>query len=139
MEQYASIDKPVRVDKWLWAARFFKTRTIAQDNIELGRVKIGGQRVKPGKELKIGDVLEISRAGEHFVVVVTGLSGIRGNATAASKLYKETEESFNKRMQIKEISKLVPIPGSELKGRPTKRDGRKIRDFMKDFDPSRDI
>lgn len=120
----------VRLDKWLWAARFYKTRTLAQDNIELGRVRMQGVRLKPSKDVKIGETLEIIRGQERFIVVVKALSGKRGSATVAQTLYEETEESRNQRERIRENSKLMPMPGAGVKGRPTKRDGRKIREFM---------
>lgn len=120
----------VRLDKWLWAARFYKTRTLAQDNIELGRVRMQGVRLKPSKDVKIGETLEIIRGQERFIVVVKALSGKRGSATVAQTLYEETEESRSQRERIRENSKLIPMPGAGVRGRPTKRDGRKIREFM---------
>lgn len=128
----------VRLDKWLWAARFFKTRTLSQDNIELGRVRINGVRLKASKDIRVGDQLEIIRGEERFVVVVKALSSKRGSATVAQTLYEETPESLEARTRIKENSRLMPMPGSDYHGRPTKRDGRKIRQFMAEFDPSKD-
>ena len=129
----------IRVDKWLWAARFFKTRTLAQDNVELGRVRVEGQRVKPSKEIKVGDELEIYRGQEKFVVIVKALSTKRGPASVAQTMYQETTESQARRELIKENNRLVPMPGSDYKGRPSKRDGRKIREFKESFNPSHDI
>lgn len=129
----------VRLDKWLWAARFFKTRTLSQDNIELGRVRMKGVRLKASKEVKVGDELEIMRGEERFVVVVKALSSKRGSATVAQTLYEETPESLATRTRIKENSRLMPMPGSDYHGRPTKRDGRKIRQFMAEFNPSKDF
>ena len=126
----------VRLDKWLWAARFFKTRTLSQDNIELGRVRMNGVRLKASKDIRVGDQLEIIRGEERFVVVVKALSSKRGSATVAQTLYEETPESLEARTRIKENSRLMPMPGSDYHGRPTKRDGRKIRQFMAEFDPS---
>ena len=123
----------VRLDKWLWAARFFKTRTLSQDNIELGRIRMNGVR------LKIGDQLEIIRGEERFIVVVKALSSKRGSAAVAQTLYEETPDSLETRTRIKENSRLMPMPGSDYHGRPTKRDGRKIRQFMAEFDPSKDF
>lgn len=129
----------VRLDKWLWAARFFKTRTISQDNIELGRVRMDGVRLKSSKEVKVGDRLEIMRGEEKFVVIVRALSSKRGSATVAQQLYEETPESLEARQRISENRRMVPMPGSDYHGRPTKRDGRKIRQFMAEFNPSKDF
>ena len=129
----------VRLDKWLWAARVFKTRTLSQDNIELGRVRMNGVRLKASKDIRVGDQLEIIRGEERFVVVVKALSSKRGSATVAQTLYEETPESLEARTRIKENSRLMPMPGSDYHGRPTKRDGRKIRQFMAEFDPSKDF
>lgn len=118
----------IRIDKWLWAARFFKTRTLAQDEVGLGRVLLNGQRMKPSREVKIGDRLEIRRGDEIFNVTVEGLSGQRGPATEAQKLYRETEESRLSREQRKEILRLASEPAAAIrKGRPTKREGRELR------------
>ena len=118
----------IRIDKWLWAARFFKTRTLAQDEVGLGRVLLNGQRMKPSREVKIGDRLEIRRGDEIFNVTVEGLSGQRGPATEAQKLYRETEESRLSREQRKEILRLASEPAAAIrKGRPTKREGRDLR------------
>mgnify|MGYP003275270729 CR=1 FL=1 len=116
-------DCDVRLDKWLWAARFYKTRTLSQDNIELGRVRMNGARLKASKTVKVGEKLEIIRGEERFEVIVKALSGKRGNATTAQALYEETPESFQKRLLIRENSKMTPMPGSDYRGRPTKRDG----------------
>lgn len=129
----------VRLDKWLWAARFFKTRTLSQDNIELGRIRMNGVRLKASKEIKIGDQLEIIRGEERFIVVVKALSSKRGSAAVAQTLYEETPDSLETRTRIKENSRLMPMPGSDYHGRPTKRDGRKIRQFMAEFYPSKDF
>lgn len=83
----------VRIDKWLWAARFFKTRSLAQDAIELGRVRVRGERIKPSREVRVGELLEITRGEEHFEVYVEALSQVRGPAREAARLYRETDES----------------------------------------------
>lgn len=129
----------VRLDKWLWAARFFKTRTLSQDNIELGRVRQNGIRLKASKIVKVGEKLEIVRGQETMEVIVKALSAKRGNATTAQALYEETEPSRLKRERIKENNRLVPVPGSDYRGRPTKRDGRKLRQFMQEINPSKDF
>lgn len=129
----------VRLDKWLWAARFYKTRTLSQDNIELGRVRMNGVRLKSSKEVKVGERLEIIRGEEKFVVVVKALSSKRGGAAVAQQLYEETEESRLERQRISDHRRMVPMPGSDYHGRPTKRDGRKIRQFMAEFNPTKDF
>ena len=118
----------MRIDKWLWAARFFKTRTLAQDEVGLGRVLLNGQRMKPSSDVWIGDRLEIRRGDEIFKVTVEGLSGQRGPASEAQKLYRESEESRLSREQRKEILRLASEPAATIrKGRPTKREGRELR------------
>lgn len=129
----------IRLDKWLWASRFFKTRTLSQDNIELGRVRVNGQRVKPSKDVKIGDKVEVFRGNERFIVIIKALSAKRGSASVAAGLYEETTDSLQMRERIKETMKLIPIPGADHKGRPTKREGRKLREFKNNFDPSHDL
>ena len=83
----------MRIDKWLWAARFFKTRTLAQEEVGLGRVLMDGQRMKASRDVRVGDRLTIRRGDEIFHVYVEGLSSVRGPASEAQKLYRETEES----------------------------------------------
>lgn len=94
----------VRLDKWLWAARFFKTRTLSQDNIELGRIRMNGVRLKASKEIKIGDQLEIIRGEERFIVVVKALSSKRGSAAVAQTLYEETPDSLETRTESKKTA-----------------------------------
>ena len=118
----------LRIDKWLWAARFFKTRSIAQEEVSLGRVLLNGQRAKPSRDVKPGDRLEIHRSGEVFHVYVEALSNPRGPAEAAQKLYRETPESLAARMEAKERRKVAFEPADAIRqGRPTKREGRKLR------------
>lgn len=120
----------VRIDKWLWAARFFKTRTIAQEAVELGRVRLNGSRIKPSRDVKAGDKLEITRGEEKFIVFVEKLSAVRGPAPVAQTLYRETDESRVLREENAAIRKLAAEPALSIKkGRPTKRDARKIRFF----------
>ncbi|MEF9943606.1 MAG: RNA-binding S4 domain-containing protein [Burkholderiaceae bacterium] len=117
----------LRIDKWLWAARFFKTRALAQDAIELGRVRLGGERIKASREVRVDDRLEILRAEERFEVVVQGLSAQRGPASVAQALYLETEASRIARAVQAEQRRLLAEPASDIKGRPTKREGRDLR------------
>lgn len=124
----------VRIDKWLWAARFFKTRSLAQDAIELGRVRVRGERIKPSREVKPGDLLEITRAEEHFEVYVEALSQVRGPAKEAQKLYRETDESLVLRERAATLRRIAKEPAAAIpKGRPTKRDARKLREFQNSF------
>jgi ribosome-associated heat shock protein Hsp15 len=116
----------VRIDKWLWAARFFKTRTLAADAVERGRIKIGGENVKPARAVKVNDKILIDNGSNRWEVVVLGLSDKRGAAPIAQALYRETEDSIAKRANEQEARRLFPEPGSTIKGRPTKRDRRAI-------------
>ena len=119
----------MRIDKWLWAARFFKTRSLAAAAIAGHKVKCNGEQVKPARDLKLGDQLEIAIAESRFVVVVQALAEQRRPAAEARLLYAETADSLACRMAQQELRRLAPAPGSDLKGRPTKRDGRRIRSF----------
>ena len=118
-----------RIDKWLWAARFFKTRSLAQEAVELGRVKLNGERVKPSKEVKLSDRLEIHRGEDIYEVLVAGFNLQRGPATVARNLYMETEDGQRKRLEREELRKLAVEPALDRssKGRPTKREGRELR------------
>lgn len=118
-----------RIDKWLWAARFFKTRSLAAAAIEGGRVRWNGQTVKPARDLKPGDELEITVGESRWTVIVRGLNGQRRPAPEARLLYEETAASIARRRQQEEIRRLAPMPGADLKGRPTKKAGRLIRGF----------
>lgn len=114
----------VRIDKWLWAARFFKTRTLATDAVDNGKVRLERDRIKPARAVKCGDVLQIDNGATVWEVSVTGLSDVRGSAEMAQKLYAETEQSMLKRQQEAEKRKFFKEPGLMIKGRPTKRDRR---------------
>lgn len=116
----------VRLDKWLWAARFFKTRSLATDAIALGRVSVNGDRVKPARNVKIGDVLEIDNGSDQWEVDVMSLSDVRGPATVARNLYEETDVSVARRAAVAENRRLYREPGTTIKGRPTKRDRREL-------------
>ena len=118
-----------RIDKWLWVARFFKTRSLAAIAVDGGRVKWNGQQAKPARELKPGDELDIVAGELRWTVVVRGLNSQRRPAPEARLLYEETTESLTRRQRQEEIRKLAPIPGANLKGRPTKKAGRQIRGF----------
>jgi len=117
-----------RIDKWLFAARFFKTRSLAAEAIERGRVHLNGVRVKPAKTLTIGDSLIIRIGNFKYEIIVQALSNRRGSATIAQQLYRETEESRQQRELIAERLKVQPKP-FYTKGRPTKRNRRDIMRF----------
>jgi ribosome-associated heat shock protein Hsp15 len=114
----------VRIDKFLWAARFFKTRTLATDAVDGGKVKLNDERVKPAKPVKVGDRLVVPMGWDEAEIVVTGLADKRGSATQAQMLYKETEESVKARTAKAELRKLNKEPSIDIKARPTKRDRR---------------
>ncbi len=117
----------VRLDKWLWAARQFKTRSAAAEAIDCGRVRVNGERVKPARETHIGDRIEISQRGAPITVIVDALATIRGPAPVARRLYTETADSVARRMRVREAHRLGAEPADALKGRPTKRDGRRLK------------
>ena len=119
----------MRVDKWLWAARFFKTRSLAQAAIAGSRIKVNGERVKPAHDLKVADSVVV-RAGEYeWHLVVKGLSEKRGPAVQARLLYEETAESRAERERRMDIRRYSPEPASTIKGRPTKKDRRDLDDW----------
>lgn len=115
----------LRIDKWLWAARFYKTRSLASEEIDKGRVLVNGVAVKPARELKAGDSLQLRSGPVTRTVSVLGLSDKRGPAPVAATLYQETEDSMAQRQQAAEQRRLAPEPAlTLLQGRPTKRDRR---------------
>lgn len=117
----------MRIDKWLWVARFFKTRSLATDEVNHGRVQIEQQDVKPSREIRIGEVITIVQARMPRTVVVKGLSEQRGPAPVAQQLYEETLESLSARAEAMEKCRLSPEPALSLAhGRPTKRDRRDL-------------
>jgi ribosome-associated heat shock protein Hsp15 len=116
----------VRIDKWLWAARFFKTRSLALDAIALGRVRVEGERVKPARDARVGERVEIVQGENRTVVVIVALSAVRGPATAARLLYAETAESQARRERQAQVRRYGAEPAASLQGRPTKRDRRRL-------------
>ena len=120
----------LRLDKWLWAARFYKTRALATDEIDKGRLRVNGQPAKPARELKVGDRVELRQGVVLRTVVVRGLSAARGPAPVAQALYEETPESLAAREAAAERRRLAPEPASAIEqGRPTKRDRRQLADW----------
>jgi ribosome-associated heat shock protein Hsp15 len=119
----------MRLDKWLWAARFFKTRSLAQQAIEAGRVTLNAQRIKSSHAVKLDDGVSV-RVGElEWRVLVKGLSERRGPAEQARKLYEETAESRAERERRMDVRRLSLEPAAAIKGRPTKRDRRTLERF----------
>jgi ribosome-associated heat shock protein Hsp15 len=116
----------VRIDKWLWAARFFKTRSLATEAVDNGRVRLDGERIKPARAVKLDDKLLIDNGAEIWEVIVLGISDKRGGAPVARLLYEETSASVTKRENDQEARKLYREPGTTIKGRPTKRDRRAL-------------
>jgi ribosome-associated heat shock protein Hsp15 len=126
----------MRLDKWLWAARFFKTRSLAQKAIEAGRVKLNEVRVKPAHALRVSDLVSV-RVGElDWHVQVRQLAEKRGPAEQARKLYEETEASRKERERRMDLRRWSAEPSAEMKGRPTKRDRRRLEDVTSPPDES---
>jgi len=114
------------MDKWLWAARFFKTRSIATRTCELGKIESNRQQAKAAREVRVGDILRVRSPGGDFEIEVLGLSEMRGPAAVAQTLYRETEESREKRRKLAEERRAMPNFETLREGRPSKRDRRKI-------------
>ena len=122
----------VRLDKWLWAARFFKTRALAAEEIGRGRVSVNGQLAKPSRELKVGDRIELRQGTVQRTVDLLALSSVRGPAPVAQALYAETAESVAARLKAAEARRLGAEPADAIEqGRPTKRDRRKLADWQR--------
>lgn len=122
----------VRLDKWLWAARFYKTRSLSAEEIDKGRVRVNGAPVKPAREVRIGDVVELRSGSVQRTLVVRALSGVRGPATAAALLYEESAESVAQRLAAAERRRLAPEPADSItQGRPSKRDRRELDAWQK--------
>ena len=116
----------LRIDKWLWAARFFKTRSLAADAIDKGHVRIDGAAVKPARDVRVGDLVEIGIEHVVWQVEVLGVCDVRGPASVAQTLYAETGDSKAKRQAEQERRRTYREPAAALHGRPTKRDRRII-------------
>jgi ribosome-associated heat shock protein Hsp15 len=121
----------VRLDKWLWAARFFKTRSLATDAVTGGKIEVNGERAKPSKPLKIGDQLRLRLGPYEHILIVRALGERRGSATVAQSLYEETDASQLARERLAAQLKMAPAAFVfEEKGRPTKKDRRDLSDFI---------
>ena len=119
----------VRLDKWLWAARFFKTRSLAADAIDGGKVALNGERVKPAKEVKAGDRLAVRTPAGELGIAVKAVSDQRGNATAAQLLFEETDASRAARAQEAERKRRFADPAEQIAARPTKKERRELDRF----------
>ncbi len=117
----------MRIDKWLWAARFFKTRALASKACELGRIESNGQRAKAAREVRVGDMLRVKNEAGDFHVEVLLLSEVRGPAAVAQTLYRETEESQQARLKAAEERKEMMRMGAVTEGRPSKRDRQELK------------
>ncbi|MBI1422873.1 MAG: RNA-binding protein [Gammaproteobacteria bacterium] len=119
----------IRIDKWLWAARFFKTRQLAAEAVSGGHVHVNGERSKPSHGVKVGDELKITRSGTTYQIRVSALASQRGSATAAQSLYVEDVESVARREQQRLMYKLNAMASPRPQKRPDKRDRRRLRAF----------
>jgi ribosome-associated heat shock protein Hsp15 len=126
----ASGTERLRIDKWLWAARFYRTRSLAAAAVEAGQVRVAGERVKPSRAVRAGETVEVRKAGLAWTVEVTGLDDRRGSASDAAQLYREREDSRTAREDEVARRRAAAAGTPQLSGRPTKRDRRKLEDFL---------
>ena len=124
-------NESIRIDKWLWAARFFKTRSLAAEAVTGGKIDVNGARAKPSRIMRVGDKLSIRRGPYEWTVVVKGLAKLRGPAPEAQLLYEETAESIRKRELASAQLKLERPPEFHSPGRPSKKDRRAVLRFTK--------
>lgn len=127
MTQAIAGEERIRIDKWLWAARFFKTRSLATREVDLGRVRVNGERIKPAHTVRVGEQLEIMIGDASIEIIVRGLSQARGPAQMARLLYEETSESIRMRERRADVRRFGAEPSLAIKGRPTKKQGRDLR------------
>lgn len=123
----------MRLDKWLWCARFYRTRALATAAVNGGKVHVNGERVKAAHMVRVGDRMEITRSGERYAITVRGLSLQRGSATSARKLYEESAASRETRARHAELRKLAALVSPAPKGRPDKKSRRLIHRFKQGF------
>jgi ribosome-associated heat shock protein Hsp15 len=119
-------DARQRIDKWLWCARFFKTRSLAAEAVERGKVTVNGQPCKNSREVKPGDMVVLEAHQQRWELVVKSIAAARGPAPVAQTLYEESAESQSRRLADAERRRLQPEPSAQIQGRPTKRDRRRI-------------
>jgi len=124
-------EEPVRLDKWLWAARFFKTRSLAAEAVDGGKVHLNGNRTRPGHAVRIGDELKVRRGPYEWIVIVRALSLRRGPASQAQLLYEETEESWRSRVALANELRFQTAVGSGMRGRPSKKARRDMLRFTR--------
>lgn len=127
---YGGVPDRIRFDKWLWTARFYKTRSLAAQAIDAGQARLGGDRAKPAHGIRSGDAVTIRRHGVIIEVVVTALADRRGSAVDAAKLYRETDASTAAREEDALRRRLAAAGDPRFPGRPTKRQRRKLEDFL---------
>jgi ribosome-associated heat shock protein Hsp15 len=130
-KQIEENNESIRIDKWLWAARFFKTRSLAADAVTGGKIDVNGARAKPSRIMRLGDKLNIRRGPYESTIVVKGLAKLRGPASEAQLLYEETEESIRRRELTSAQLKLERPPEFHSPGRPSKKDRRAVLRFTK--------
>jgi ribosome-associated heat shock protein Hsp15 len=123
-------DGRIRFDKWLWAARFYKTRSLCVQAIEAGQARVNGERAKPARAMRVGEAVSVRKSGIVCEVLVTALSDRRGGAADAAKLYRETETSAVAREQMLQERRAAEASQPRFPGRPTKRQRRKLEDFL---------
>ena len=121
----------IRIDKWLWAARFFKTRSQASQAVQGGKVHVNGQRIKPSRTVGAGDELRINKLEQVFEVTIKGVNQYRRPASEARELYEESEQSLKNREEQSQMRRLIRAPGTAPAKKPDKRDRRKIREFIR--------
>jgi len=131
MTTVTGADKQARIDKWLWAARFFKTRTLAAQAVSGGKVQVNGSRVRASRLVQVGEILRIRRGVEEFTITVLALSSVRRPAVEARLLYEESEESVRLRQESARMRALLAAGQTMPAKRPDKRDRRKIREFIR--------
>lgn len=131
MDGDKNLETAIRIDKWLWAARFFKTRSLAAEAINGGKIEINGARAKPSRVVRIGDKMSVRRGPYEWTIIVVDTSRLRGSAAQAQHLYEETEESRRKRETAMAQLKLERPPELDIPGRPSKKDRRAIQRFTK--------
>ena len=119
-------DDRVRLDRWLWAARFFKTRALAAAAVAGGKVQVNGSRAKPAKQVQVGDSLRVRLGPYDWIITVSAVTERRGSARDAQLLYDESPEGRAARERLAEVHKIAPTPTYQGKGRPTKKDRRKL-------------
>ncbi len=129
--QILSDMEQVRIDKWLWAARFFKTRALASKAVSGGHIALNGHKIKPARAVQVGDLLSIRKGFVSYTVTVLGVSEHRGPAVIARTLYEETAESVVQRERVQAERKAMNLQGNQPEHRPNKYERRKIRQFLK--------